>query len=105
VIAGFLLGNGESDGRIAVRGIGPSLASEGVPNPLPNPTLEIRTPYGALAASFLHTDHFCVAQLVAGEGAARTACDEASQLQRFRSAALSTAWIRLRGRLKSHCDE
>ncbi|HWM24960.1 MAG TPA: sialidase family protein [Chthoniobacterales bacterium] len=48
VIAGFVLGGDSGDDRIVVRGIGPSLAGLGVPNPLANPTLELRDSNGAL---------------------------------------------------------
>jgi hypothetical protein len=48
VIAGFILGGNSGHTRIVVRGIGPSLAGFGVPNPLANPTLELRDNNGAL---------------------------------------------------------
>ena len=48
VIAGFTLGGNNSDDRIVVRGIGPSLALAGLPNVLANPTLELRNSNGAL---------------------------------------------------------
>jgi hypothetical protein len=48
VIAGFILGNNGGMDRIAVRGLGPSLTAVGVPNALPNPTLELRNGDGAL---------------------------------------------------------
>jgi hypothetical protein len=48
VIAGFILGNGDGNDRIAVRGIGPSLAAFGVSDALANPTLELRDTNGAL---------------------------------------------------------
>jgi hypothetical protein len=48
LIAGFILGNNPGAGRVIVRGIGPSLASSGVSNPLANPTLELRDENGAL---------------------------------------------------------
>ena len=48
VIAGFMLGGNSSDGRIVVRGIGPSLTATGVPNALADPTLELRDSNGAL---------------------------------------------------------
>lgn len=51
VIAGFTLGNNAGSDKIVVRGIGPSLADAGVPNPLANPTLELRSANGALVAS------------------------------------------------------
>ncbi|PYJ85583.1 MAG: hypothetical protein DME70_09345 [Verrucomicrobia bacterium] len=48
VIAGFILGNQTGDDRIVVRGLGPSLSSFGVSNPLQDPTLELRTQNGTL---------------------------------------------------------
>ena len=51
VIAGFILGNGNTNDRIVVRGLGPSLSSFGVPNALPDPTLELRDQNGALLRS------------------------------------------------------
>jgi len=48
VIAGFLLGGPNGNGRIIVRGIGPSLSAFGVINALANPTLELRDGNGAL---------------------------------------------------------
>ncbi len=48
VIAGFILGGSSNDDRVAVRGIGPSLTGLGVPNALPDPTLELRDGNGAL---------------------------------------------------------
>jgi hypothetical protein len=47
VIAGFMLGNNNGDDTVVVRGIGPA----GVPNPLQDPTLELRDANGALIAS------------------------------------------------------
>jgi hypothetical protein len=47
-IAGFILGNENGADRIVVRGIGPSLSSAGVQNPLPNPALELRDENGSL---------------------------------------------------------
>jgi hypothetical protein len=51
VIAGFILGGGNGNDRIIVRGIGPSLEAYGVSNALANPTIEIRDGNGALFAS------------------------------------------------------
>jgi hypothetical protein len=51
VIAGFILGNQSGDDRIVIRGIGPSLSAFGVPNPLPDPTLELRDQNGNLLRS------------------------------------------------------
>ncbi|HKP02322.1 MAG TPA: hypothetical protein VJU77_03085 [Chthoniobacterales bacterium] len=49
VIAGFILGgNNSGSDRVIIRGIGPSLASSGVTNPLANPTLELRDSNGSL---------------------------------------------------------
>lgn len=48
VIAGFMLGGSSADGRIVVRGMGPSLTATGVPNALTNPTLELRDNNGTL---------------------------------------------------------
>jgi hypothetical protein len=51
VIAGFILEGNQGDDRIVVRGIGPSLSAFGVPNPLQDPTLELRNQNGALLRS------------------------------------------------------
>jgi hypothetical protein len=51
VIAGFILGNNSGDGRIIIRGIGPSLTGFGVPSALANPTLELRDSNGTLLVS------------------------------------------------------
>ena len=51
VIAGFILGSNQGDDRIVVRGLGPSLSAFGVPNPLQDPTLELRNQNGALLRS------------------------------------------------------
>jgi hypothetical protein len=48
LIAGFVLGGNSGNTRIVVRGIGPSLLGFGVPNPLADPTLELRDNNGAL---------------------------------------------------------
>ena len=47
VIAGFTLGGNSGNDRIVVRGLGPA----GVPNPLADPTLELRDANGALIGS------------------------------------------------------
>jgi hypothetical protein len=51
VIAGFILGNQAGGDRIVIRGIGPSLSAFGVPNPLQDPTLELRDKDGNLLQS------------------------------------------------------
>jgi hypothetical protein len=48
VIAGFILGNKQGNDRIVVRGLGPSLSRFNVPNPLADPTLELRNQNGSL---------------------------------------------------------
>jgi len=48
VIAGFVLGGASNDGKIVVRGLGPSLTGVGVANALADPTLELRDSNGAL---------------------------------------------------------
>jgi len=49
LIAGFILGTG-TNSHIVIRGLGPSLMNTGVPNPLPDPTLELRDSNGTLLA-------------------------------------------------------
>jgi hypothetical protein len=51
VIAGFMLGQNNGDNRVAVRGLGPSLSSAGIANPLGNPVLELRDGNGTLLAA------------------------------------------------------
>ena len=51
VIAGFILGNTGGTDRIVVRGLGPSLSSFGISNPLQDPTLELRDQNGTLLRS------------------------------------------------------
>jgi hypothetical protein len=48
MIGGFILGGSTSNTRIAIRGIGPSLAQFGLTNVLADPTLELRDGNGAL---------------------------------------------------------
>ncbi len=51
VIAGFILGNNGGNDRIAVRGLGPSLAAAGLSNVLADPVLELRDGNGVLRVS------------------------------------------------------
>ena len=51
VIAGFMLGQSSGAGRVAVRGLGPSLTGAGIANPLSNPILELRNGSGTLLAA------------------------------------------------------
>jgi hypothetical protein len=48
MIGGFMLGNSPTSARIAIRGIGPSLASSGLTRLLADPTLELHDNNGAL---------------------------------------------------------
>ena len=51
VIGGFLLGGGGANDHVIVRGIGPSLTGQGVPNAWVDPILELRDGNGALLVS------------------------------------------------------
>jgi hypothetical protein len=51
LIGGFILGGSDSNARILVRAIGPSLTNFGVTNALPDPTLELHDGNGALIVS------------------------------------------------------
>jgi hypothetical protein len=51
LIGGFIVGQGNEAARIVVRGIGPSLSSAGVANPLADPVLELYDSSGALITS------------------------------------------------------
>ena len=51
MIAGFILGGGNGNTNIIVRGLGPSLRAAGVANALANPTLELHDGNGALLIS------------------------------------------------------
>jgi len=46
MIGGFILGGGTSNARVAIRGIGPSLAQSGISNVLADPTLELHDSNG-----------------------------------------------------------
>lgn len=48
LIAGFIVGNNIGAAKVVVRGLGPSLASAGITNFLPDPTLEIHDNNGGL---------------------------------------------------------
>ncbi len=51
VIAGFILGDHSGNDGIVVRGLGPSLTAQGVPNALADPVLELRNGNGVLLVS------------------------------------------------------
>jgi hypothetical protein len=51
VIAGFTLGNNGGDDRIVIRGLGPSLSSFGITNPLQDPTLQLHDQNGTVLQS------------------------------------------------------
>jgi hypothetical protein len=48
MIGGFILGGGQANARIALRGIGPSLSQFGLNNVLADPTLELHDANGAI---------------------------------------------------------
>ncbi|MEO6872282.1 MAG: hypothetical protein ABI233_08705 [Chthoniobacterales bacterium] len=51
MIGGFIVGGGSGDGKVLVRGIGPSLKSQAITNALPDPTLELHNVDGDVIAS------------------------------------------------------
>ena len=51
MIGGFIVGGGDTPTQVIARGIGPSLEDAGVPDPLQNPTLELRSAGGAIVAT------------------------------------------------------
>lgn len=51
MIGGLIMGDSNGTTRVVVRGIGPSLASYGVGNPLADPTLELHDANGATVAT------------------------------------------------------
>lgn len=67
MIGGFILGGGSNITRIAIRGIGPSLAQFGLSNLLADPNLELRDSNGALITSNndWQDDPISAAQLIA----------------------------------------
>jgi hypothetical protein len=67
MIGGFTLGGPNGPSRIAVRGLGPSLAQDGISNVLADPTLELRDANGALliANDDWQSDPVSAAQLTA----------------------------------------
>jgi uncharacterized delta-60 repeat protein len=67
MIGGFILGGNSGSSRIAVRGIGPSLAQVGLSNVLTNPTLELHDGNGAtlIANDDWETDSASAGQLSA----------------------------------------
>lgn len=50
MIGGFILGGGSEGSKVVVRGLGPSLALQGVAGALADPTLELRDSNGVLLA-------------------------------------------------------
>ena len=51
MIGGLIVGNGTANGKVLVRGIGPSLRQSGISNALADPALELHDGNGALIAS------------------------------------------------------
>ena len=73
VIAGFMLGQNSGDNRVAVRGLGPSLAGAGIANPLGDPILELRDGNGTLlVANNDWEDNQSQAAALSAEGLAPT---------------------------------
>ena len=71
MIGGFILGGGQANSRIALRGIGPSLSQFGLNNVLADPTLELRDANGAiLVANDNWTDDPASAALLTANGLA-----------------------------------
>ncbi|MBA3544075.1 MAG: hypothetical protein H0T83_06510 [Chthoniobacterales bacterium] len=73
VMIGGLIVDGDGNGMVVVRGIGPSLGAFGIANPLPDPTLELRDSQGALVAS---DDDWKATQQSEIEGAGLAPTDE-----------------------------
>jgi hypothetical protein len=48
IIGGFIIFGSEGNTRVLIRSVGPSLASAGIANPMPDPTLELRDVNGTL---------------------------------------------------------
>jgi len=67
MIGGFILGNTTGNSRVAVRGLGPSLASFGLSNLLADPTLELHNSSGTTMISNddWESDAVSAAQLIA----------------------------------------
>jgi hypothetical protein len=71
MIGGFILGGSQTNGRIAIRGIGPSLSQFGLNNVLADPTLELHDANGAtLIANDNWTDDTTSAALLTANGLA-----------------------------------
>jgi len=71
MIGGFILGGSQTSGRIAIRGIGPSLSQFGLNNVLADPTLELHDANGAtLIANDDWTDDPVSAALLTANGLA-----------------------------------
>jgi hypothetical protein len=69
MIGGFILGAGQNNARIAIRGIGPSLSQFGLNNVLADPTLELHDANGAtLVANDNWTDDPVSAALLTANG-------------------------------------
>lgn len=81
LIGGFILGGNGKIGasKLVVRAIGPSLAQQGVPNPLADPTLELRDQNGALLlANDNWQENSAQAAQLSGSGLAPTNAEEAA---------------------------
>ena len=63
MIGGFII-HGTQPKRVMLRAIGPELARYGVPNPLPDPTLELHDGTGALIASNDNWQHTIIGGII-----------------------------------------
>jgi hypothetical protein len=66
MIGGFIV-RGTQPMRVIVRAIGPELCQYGVPNPLPDPTLELHNSTGALIASNDNWQHTIIGGIITSD--------------------------------------
>jgi hypothetical protein len=71
LIAGFIIGGTQSK-QVVVRAIGPSLATAGILNPLPDPTLELHNASGTVLQSNDNWEQGPNAQTISNDGLAPT---------------------------------
>jgi hypothetical protein len=73
LFGGFILGGNNGGGKLIIRAVGPSLVQAGIPNFLPDPTLELRDINGALLQSNDNwQDDATQAALISASGVAPT---------------------------------
>jgi len=66
MIGGFVV-QGTQPKRVILRAIGPELSQFGVPNPLPDPTLELHNSTGALIASNDNWRHTIIGGIITSD--------------------------------------